>query len=95
MRADHVQAYLRPDLPAHKVEQDDNAFVVGRTFKPSDMIGERAGHNLHFSAPFERNFAAGHYQSAIVFFVLQYIDNARRHRDRSTLVADQMRHSDS
>ena len=57
MRADDVQIYLRLNLPTHKVEQDDDAFVVGCTFKTSDVIGERTGHDLYFGPFFERHLA--------------------------------------
>ena len=89
MRADDVQIYLRPHLPTHKVEQDDNAFVVGCTFKTSDVIGERTGHNLYFGPFFERHLAARQNQPIVVFFVLKASTIPGGTGTRSTLVANQ------
>ena len=91
MSADGVQIYFGSYLSTHEVQQDYNPLIVRRTVEAPDMIGECAGHDLNFGAFFEWHLSAGHYQTAIVFFVLKRSNDPLGYRHRSSLIADQMR----
>ena len=65
MRGYGVQLHSGPDFASEQVQKDDNSFIVGRIFKPADVIGEGARHDLHGGAFLDTHPADLHQESAL------------------------------